>query len=383
MRIGILALLLSCRLTATLIPLPNLAKRVEAADTIVVGKLIRGTTRAFGTEVSTDMILHVDRVLKGDIIPDTEIAARLEGRGLWNLPDLKESATPSLYGIWLLSAATRPYTVLSRDGRLGEPYLAPAILDEQAPSGKQGDTPAASVANGLAANLRWIAEVHGSEMTQRETVVSEYLGRFYSSLGDLYTLDATTTLPISKQFAAEQDIHLRAIGIQGLISANDPEGVKRAATDWTELAKTPGTQRIVASVLSYSNAQDPSAVRALGALAMTGAAPLDLRQNASYALRAIHTRDALPSLISLLDSNEERVVSNALAGICLFVRNAPTVTPQSIPVMSWMTSQQPAPYLTPETQPYCSLGGKVPDPERYASFWKSWWSAHQGEIESR
>jgi hypothetical protein len=281
MRIGILAWLLCCSLTATIIPLPNLAKRVEAADAIIAGKLIRGTTRAFGTQVSTDMVLRVDRVLKGDLIPGTEIAARLEGRGLWNLPDLKESATPSLYGIWLLSAATRPYTVLSRDGRLGEPYLAPAILDEQAPAGKPGETPAASVANALVANLRCVAEVHGSEMTQRETVASEYLSRFYSSLGDLYTLDAATTLPISKQFAADENIHLRAAGIQGLISANDPDGVKRAAAGWAELTKTPGAQRIVASLMGYSNAQDPSAVHALGTLAMTDAAPLDLRQNAS------------------------------------------------------------------------------------------------------
>jgi hypothetical protein len=97
----------------------------------------------------------------------------------------------------------------------------------------------------------------------------------------------------------------------------------------------------------------------------------------------IHTKEALPALVALLESTEERVASNALSGLCLFVRNAPTVTPQSIPSMAWMKSQQPAPYLTLETQQYCSLGGRVPDPERYASYWKSWWSAHQAEIESR
>jgi hypothetical protein len=329
------------------------------------------------------MVLRVDRVLKGDLIPDTEIAAHLEGRGLWNQQNPQDSATPTFYGIWLLSTATHPYTVISRDGRLGEPYLAPAILDEQAPAGKRGDTPAASVANTLVASLRWIAEVHGSEMTQRETVVSEYLSRFHSSLGDLYTLDVATTLPISKQLATDANIQLRAAGIQALIAASDPDGVRLAAANWTELAKTPIFHTIIASLMSYSNAQDPGAVRALGTLAMIDPAPPQLHENAAYALRAIHTKEALPALIALLDSDEETIVSNALAGLCLFVRNAPTVTPQSIPSMSWMTSRQPAPYLTPETQPYCSLGGKVPDLERYASFWKSWWSAHQAEIESR
>jgi hypothetical protein len=383
MKRTIVGLLLCCGAHATLIPGPNLAKRVEAADAIIVGKLVRGTVRASGSEVSTDMTLRVDRVLKGDVIPGTEMAAHLEGRGFWLIERATEAPAVPLYGIWFLNSTTRPSTVISRDSRLGPLELAPAFLAEEAPAGKLGDTPAASVANALMASLRWIAEVHGSEITRRETVVSEYWSKFHTCFDDLYTLDQATTLPISKQLATEENIHLRAAGVQGLIAANDPDGVKLAAAHWTELAKSSSAQQIIASLMGYSNAQDPAAIRAVGTLATIEPPPPGLRENASYALRAIHTKEALPALIGLLDSNEERVASNALAGLCLFVRNAPTVTPQSIPSMSWMKTQEPAPYLTAETQPYCSLGGKVSDVERYTGFWKSWWSAHQAEIEGR
>jgi hypothetical protein len=48
-----------------------------------------------------------------------------------------------------------------------------------------------------------------------------------------------------------------------------------------------------------------------------------------------------------------------------------------------MQSRQPAPLLTHETERYCSLGGKIANPEAYASFWKSWWNQHRAGIEGR
>ena len=137
--------------------------------------------------------------------------------------------------------------------------------------------------------------------------------------------------------------------------------------------------------MSYSDDNDGEAERALGALALRDPAEPGLRQNAVYALRAIHTRETLPALIALIDDKEERVRPYALSGLCLFVRNAPTVTPQSVPSMSWLQSRPPTPFLNPETQRYCLLGGfgDHVDLDAYANFWKAWWSEHQTEIEKR
>ena len=166
------------------------------------------------------------------------------------------------------------------------------------------------------------------------------------------------------------------IGIAGLIAAGEPDGMIRAAAGWTELAAGADVSPILRNLMAYAN-QDPAGVRALADLALREGAVAALRQNAVYALRAIHTREALPALIALLDDHDDRVQPYALSGLCLFVRNAPAVTPQSVPSMSWMQSRQPAPFLTPDTQSYCLLGGKIDpaDADRYVSFWKSWWSA--------
>src|SRR6476646_1994581 len=124
-RVAIMTALLCVRLPAPLIPQPNLAKRIELADTIVVARLISGTSFASGSQVSTDVVLHVDRVLKGDVTPGSDIAAHLEGRGYFVAPNAKQSAiTEKLYGIWFLNSAAHPYAVVSPEGNYGELHFA-------------------------------------------------------------------------------------------------------------------------------------------------------------------------------------------------------------------------------------------------------------------
>ena len=89
-----LGLLLWRPLPATLIAGPDLARRIDKAGAIIAGKLVRGRTLASGSQVSSDIVLHVDRVLKGDLIPGTDIAAHLEGRGMFVEPQPKQSAVP-------------------------------------------------------------------------------------------------------------------------------------------------------------------------------------------------------------------------------------------------------------------------------------------------
>lgn len=363
------------RLPAPLIPEPNLAERIEHADAIVVAKVTSGTSTTSGSEVSSDFTLHVERVFKGDLIAGTDVPAHLEGReyGIVSEPR-PTSIHTELYGIWFLSTAKPPYTVLSRDGKDGAPYLAPVILPESAPPGEPARTPAASVANEIASALRWTAAANSKDAK----------GRLYSLLDDFRSLHSSATLSIYKQFAADPSPAVRAIGIQGLIAANDPEGVKRAAADWRELAAAADVNPIINSLMSYSNANDAEAVRALGTLALRDHPESGLRENAVYALRAIHTKEALPALVALLDQQNDRVRPYALSGLCLFVRNAPPVTPQSVPSMSWLEIRKPTPLLNPDTERYCLLGGSTGpagDLDTYVSFWKTWWSEHRPEIE--
>jgi hypothetical protein len=361
----LLAVLAFCLpLTATLVPMPNLAKSVETADAIVVAKLVSGTSFAPGDEMSSDFLLRVDRVLKGNVIAGTEVPTTLEGRALWRRADLKPDPIPPIYGIWFLISTPHGYAVRSRlqysEIGVGDPLLAPVFLPEQAPAAEPSGSPEVSVANEIASGLRWLAE-HNLK------------NEFQALTENFRSLSQTTTLPVYRQFATEQSPLLRAAGITGLIAANDPEGVKSAAADWTDLIAV--WPYAAGSLMSYTN-PDPAGVRALGSPA--------LREHASYALRAIHTKETLPALAALLDSKSSEIQSQAISGFCLFVRNAPAITPQSVPSMAWLQTRQPNPYLTPEVEHYCHPGGQVyasGDASAYVNFWKSWWTTHQSELE--
>jgi hypothetical protein len=393
---GLLAIALCVPSPAMVIPPPNLTKRIESAGIVVVARIVSGTSVASGSQISSDIVLHIDRVLKGDLTPGIEINARLEGQGFWVILNARQSTVSDpVYGIWFLNADAHPYAVVSRDGKLGELFLAPVVLPEDAPAADTGDSPAASVRNELVSALRWVAAKQNGRLNpkaehdgtaEERKAAGLAINGFRTLADDLRSMDGSLTHEVYRDFSADQSAPLRALGIQGLIEANDPEGITRAVANWDELVTSADVNPIVGSLMGYSNGSDGAAVHALGSLAMRENAELGLVQNVSYALRAIHTREAMPAHVALLDVIDERVRINALSGICLFVRNAPTVTPQAVISMSWMQSQQPAPLLNSETQSYCFMGG-VPghtgDLGSYVSYWSSWWAQHRLDIEGK
>jgi hypothetical protein len=391
---GILLLVLCGHLPGIMIPQPNLAKRIESAEIIVVAKMASGTSLASGSHISSDIVLHIDRVFKGALTPGSEISAHLEGQGFWDVPSAKQSTlNDHVFGIWFLKSEGQSYSVVSRDGRSGELFIAPVTLPEETPAAAHADNPATSVLNELASALRWIAEKQNGRLdpkaehegTPDERKAAELaISQWRSLSDDLRSMDPATTHSVYREFAADQSGALRALGVQGLIAENDPEGINRAAANWSDLVASADINPIIASLMGYSNPNDAVAVRALGTLALRDPAEVSLRENASYSLRVIHTKEAVPSLIGLLGFKDERIRINALSGLCLFVRNAPTVTPQAVVSMSWMQSRLPAPMLNEETQSHCFMGGTlghVGDLESYVTFWNSWWAQHRTEIQ--
>jgi hypothetical protein len=351
----------------TLLPGPSLEKRIEESTGIVVARLTGGSTMAAGDQVSSDFSLRIDRVMKGDVIPGSSVAVHLEGRGLWIHPQAEQVNIPAgQFGIWFLRFDSGRYLAVPYAPGFGEVEMAVVTLPGSAPRGAPGATPAESVANEMVAALRWIAQTKP--------------GQIPSLAQDFRSLGAAATLSVYRELAGDQIPELRVIGISGLISLNDPDGPKRAAAGWKELAASTDVRYLPNDLGSYCNASDREAVRALGSLAHLDP---QLEQQASYALRAIHTKDAMPALVSLLDSGNVAVRKNALWGICLFVRNAPAVTRASVPSLAWMTSQQPAPFLDAVTDARCGQGGALAaagDMDASVSFWKTWWVRRAGEI---
>jgi hypothetical protein len=380
---------------ATLIPGPDLARQIDESDAIVVAKVRSGTTTSAGERISSNFVLRVERVLKGAVVPGTDIHASLEGRGDFIYPQTSVRPVPDFYGIWFLKSGTGAYSVVSRAPNHGELHIALTSLPDGAAAPMAGKTPAESVLNELVSSLRWLAAAHRHELKPTrhvETagdrrVPSFTFGRFGSEFvalaESLRTLPAETVHIAYRQLAEEQSPHLRSLAIAGLTGLNDPEGPKRAAAEFESLSKSVDVNPIVQSVMGYHNASDAGAVRAVAQLAAADASNAGLPENASYSLRVLHTKDAMPALVALLDSDEAAVRANALAGICLFIRNAATVTPDAVRTMAWMTSHEPTPFRSPDTDRYCWMGGMPDEAARltgHVQFWKAWWREHAAEV---
>jgi len=394
-RTAALMLLLCSICPAPLVAPPDLAAAVREADDVVVARIASGRVRASGSEVTNDVTLQVTRVLKGSAVPGARIDCVLQGRGYFLAPTPTAADAPPVYGIWFLKKAEGRYAIIPRRPGSGDLPEAVVAIPDEAPPGSTDRDAALTVGNQLVAALRWLAARHGGELKPTVTaqrdgdrwVPSVCLGLFasqaYGLAEDLESLPDTTKRGLYRNLAREASPHLRAIGIAGLIAANDPEGPKLASAELSELAVSANVQPIIQNLNFYHNPEDGEAVRAIAALATADLHLPFLEESASYALRALHTRETMPVLVSLLDSTESSVRGNALAGICLFVRSAPVATPDAVKTMSWMSSGPSTPFRTAETDRFCWLGGAPEEAMRlngHVAFWKSWWAEHGSSV---
>lgn len=78
----------------------------------------------------------------------------------------------------------------------------------------------------------------------------------------LATLGDRTTRSIYYDLAADWSSYLRAVGIAGLISANDPAEPRQAAREFRKLRDETYVDPIAQSLMIYCNPDDAEAVRA-------------------------------------------------------------------------------------------------------------------------
>ncbi len=380
--LGVFGLLVLSRapLPASLLPGPHLAERTAAADLIVVAKVTGGSSFASGPNVVYNLVLHVDRVLKGEAAPGTDVSAHLEGRGYFDHPAPVQGAASPFYGIWFLDTSVRPFRVIPREGGFAELWWVPVRLPEEAPPGEPAATPAGRVANEIGAAIQVLA--------LNETELSRS-GDYHELADGLRSLPPEARRPVFAGMADAALLRVRADGIAGLIGANDPRGVLRADAEWDALVAGGQAgqfgQGVIGALMTFNDASDAAAVRALADLAMHEPTQPQLREMASWSLRAIHTRETLPALAALLDHNYVGVRHMAISGFCLFVLEAPVVDPTSDQITSYKPVED-ARFATPETQAHCQSGGAIDaqaDLDAYAAFWKAWWAAHRAAIQAQ
>ena len=380
---------------------PDLAQALRAADTIVVARVISGKARSSPAGASGELLLRIIRVIEGEIAAGSQVAIKTHGSRFYIPgPAARMSgswAVQHFTALWFLRRQGEQYSVIPVTPNAGEPQRASLLLPENASPASQSNELHRAVAEEIIATLRAMAITHPNEIkpvfnvqmingqVDRGYSFGNYAAKALQLTEALATLgDQPTLLAVHRELASDQVGYLRSIGIAGLIAANDPAGPRQAAGELRNLSREAYLGPIATSLMGYRNPEDREAILAIGRMA-TEFADLDLpllQRSAARALNALHTKETLPTLITLLDSKDAEVGGLALNGICLFVRNAPIVRPEAILSGSWRQSREPAPFRTKDTDAYCwmdPLPGSWAPPE-YKAFWKTWWHDHREEV---
>ena len=328
----------------------------DQADAVVVADVQSG--RQSGYAVA--FVLSIIRTIKGDLLPGATVNVSW-GCALRANKDLQGN-----YGLWFLrKAGVSQWTLLAvLQGQIPFEFAYFHVPRVSTPP-SVNTTRSASVNDLMAAELVGALEVY-TDPSLRHPLAIELVGIGESAVApDLY-----------RALRLNSDPELKFVGLAGLLSANDMSALAQIANN-VNLITNLNARGFVSDAISGRRDADPSAVQYLGKIALSPDS--GLQWSAAQALKYIHTRDTLPFLARLLDSNNARIREAGMIGLSRFVDNLPIATPENTHNGKDLIPQGPAPYRTAETDKY-SLSrrwlGSANEIE-YLQFWKFWWATMQ------
>lgn len=335
-------------------------------DSVVVAEIVSARKEP------TSMVyrLRIERTLRGTVAEST-----IEAR--WPVTAPPTGTRTGLRGLWRLHA---------EDGGLWT--VLPAA------GGGMGNVAFLPVASNRA-NVEAISRVLPADKTAQDLEFAELAAAVEESsrrTSQLRLLEIALLLggsrtpgkvPIFARMQQSSNPNAALVGFVGLVRYGDPNTLDRIESMLPALREAQLFSELSAALEMRIDAS-PVNVAALGRLATNNRVPAYVPRSAAYALRSIHSREALPYLVSLLDSGDAELRQHAFSGLSMFVENLGLVTPESVPPMTWARPVGPARYRTSETDKFRGLS-RVPIAEhpQFATFWKSWWARLGPEIMSR
>jgi len=339
----------------------------DKADAIVVGT-IEGVV-APGRTFSLN--LRVDRAVKGTIQPAQQVFVELEIDGV------RQMEVGTVTALWFLTGSPQRWSALpivnAGNHELQDFYLR---LPEKTSVERFGPPET------LAPNDRLAAELAAAVEVSSDPRLIARMASFEETMPPSPVLTG-----ILRSYVASPSQDLRAIGISGLLLSDDGasrrDGVLALAADRGMRWSGSAGANALANNLCTSRASDTESVIALGSTILKDS-PDGVARCAAYALRSVHTREALPYLVALLDHPDFNIRYDAGMGLASFANNLPVHNPKANASMDWLTPLPgKAPYSTAETREHFPLIPAFKEQEdKYLNFWKVWWTTNGPAIMS-
>jgi len=346
----------------------TLIERVlEKADAVVVAEV------PYGTFVNTEysFTLVVQRSLKGDLKPGVAVPAHYSARG-GTIKGRGEFS--SQFGLWFLAVSSNgEWSVLSPRERLWPLEFAYYPLSKRVET-QPWDPKNASVVDRVFLELA--SSIDLTEPGQAFRHLADGALRCVGAPGSSRLVD------VLQRWSRSTSVNLTTLGLTGLVMLGDTGALVRSAS-LLAVIKESQIVDMFHSVVSAYRSPNPEGVRALGDMATADSGIAKLAFQAACALRSIHTKETLPYLAKLLDSQDAELRAQAVAGFTLFTRNLPIETPAAVAGMAVSRPVTEAPYRTLDTDRYSNWGRfeRAEDEQAAVGFWKSWWESHRTALE--
>ncbi len=338
---------------------------LKTVDFVVVGEV----SYAAFADASYSMILVVHRSLKGDLKPGAvvPVADKSKGYRLAGREGLRGQ-----FGLWFLTRNKGELTLMPPGGRaevIDFAYYPVPRLGPELP-GQLDESPLVDKV--------FVELARAVESPEPIEIFRHLASGVLSFAGDPVSQVARDAFDRWSRSASPD---LVTLGLTALVGKENSAALARSLGFLATVRDSRIPAMFTGSVSAYRN-PEPEGIRALGEMATEEAGIPGLRSSAAYSLRSIHTRESLPYLAKLLDSQDAELLGDAVTGFTFFVNNFPVMTPEVVRSMSWSKPVASAAYRTPETARYSSPGRfeNAGDAEPYVQFWKSWWAQNKAKL---
>ncbi len=171
----------------------------------------------------------------------------------------------------------------------------------------------------------------------------------------------------------------KAIGLAGLIGMNDPAGVVTLEKDFSAITETDLSELVAGSLYGSFRNADPAGVSSLGRVLVKRGLPGPFLLLGVKALSRIHSADALPYLVQLLDNQNREIRIDAANGLWDFANGVPVQDPMRNGTTAYV---RPRPTRWSDETKQVWLPHEAPEDQidKSVTFWKAWWQANRGRL---
>lgn len=196
-------------------------------------------------------------------------------------------------------------------------------------------------------------------------------------LGVLNSIDRPSVTALLGRLALSGDTESQIVALAGSLARNLPSSVASLVDRWPSIAGSPSAGIVVDALRNSWRDTDPTNVRQLASFSAGLPGDSELRPAAIRALAAVHTKETLPFLASLLQTGDLSAEERGIYGLSAFANGCPAQTASNAISMDYLQCAATGQYKTVDTIAHFAFRlGTAEQESALALFWSKWWSQH-------